>query len=230
MTEKVVRTESHANRVDIILSRPERKNSITSEMAEQLRDTIRLVSHDESTHCILLRGDGGVFCSGIDLAASGDGKKPGPMPAWPAVHAALYASPVPIVVALEKYAINAGAALALAAPVVVAGESSFLQVGELALGIAAPMCAAWLHFRHAPAVADRLIFLADRVPAPELLRLGVVTEVVPDANVLTRAEEIADRIASYPISGRIAMNKKWKQLRGEIEDPETWFPNFLSNY
>ena len=227
MTEKVVRTESHGNRVDIILSRPERKNSITADMAEQLRDAIRGASRSEDARCILLRGDGGVFCSGIDLGASGDGKKPGPMPAWPAVHAALYATALPVVVALEKYAINAGAALALAAPVVVAGESSFLQVGELAIGVAAPMCAAWLHLRHAPAVADRLIYLADRVSATDLLRLGVVSEVVPDVDVVTRAAELADRISNYPVAGRLAMTNMWKQLRGEIEDPDAWFRELL---
>lgn len=228
MTDNVVRTETHGNRVDIVLSRPDRKNSLTPELVEQLRDAIRDASQDASTRCLLLRGDGGVFCSGIDLVVSGDGSKPGPMPAWPGVHAALYQSPVPVVVALEKYAINAGAALALAASVVVAGETSFLQVGELSIGVAAPMCAAWLHLRHSPAVADRLVFLADRVPAVELLRLGVVTEVVADSDVVMRAQEIADRISNYPVSGRVAMNQKWKQLRGEIENPETWFHELLS--
>ncbi|MGA0117382.1 MAG: enoyl-CoA hydratase/isomerase family protein [Ilumatobacteraceae bacterium] len=227
MAEICVRIESDGHRVEIVLSRPERKNSLTGAMAEQLRDAIHHVSTDTNTHCILLRGDDGVFCSGIDLAASGDGKKPGPMPAWPEVHAALYASPVPVVVALERYAINAGAALALAAPVVVAGESSFLQVGELAIGVPAPMCAAWLHLRHAPSVADRLIYGADRVPASELLRLGVVTNVVPDDEVLPTAREYADRLAGYPVAGRQAMVQMWKRLRGEIEDPSTWFRNLL---
>jgi len=227
MSNVCIQRESHGHRVDIILSRPDRKNAITAEMAEQLRDAIHESAHHPDTHCILLRGDGGVFCSGIDVNASGDGRKPGPMPAWPEVHAALYSSPVPVVVALEKYAINAGAALALAAPVVVAGETSFLQVGELAIGVAAPMCAAWLHLRHSPAVADRLIYLADRVPAPELLRLGIVGEVVPDADVLTRACELADRIASYPVAGRQAMTQTWKQLRGVIDEPDTWFRQLL---
>jgi 2-(1,2-epoxy-1,2-dihydrophenyl)acetyl-CoA isomerase len=89
------------------------------------------------------------------------------------------------------------------------------------------MCAAWLHLRHSPAVADRLIYLADRVPAPELLRLGIVSEVVPDADVLTRACEIADRIASYPVAGRQAMTQTWKQLRGVIDEPGTWFRQLL---
>lgn len=227
MVETCVRIETEGHRVEIVLSRPERKNAITADMAEQLRDAIHHVSTDTNTHCILLRGDGGVFCSGIDLNVSGDGNKPGPMPAWPEVHAALYASPVPVVVALERYAINAGAALALAAPLVVAGETSFLQVGELAIGVPAPMCAAWLHLRHAPSVADRLIYGADRVSAPELLRLGVVTNVVPDDDVLHKAREYADRLAGYPVAGRQAMVQMWKRLRGEIEDPSAWFRHLM---
>lgn len=228
MSDTLVTVEREGARAEIILNRPERKNSITADMAVQLRDVIRSVSHDASVNCIVLRGEAGVFCSGVDLKESGNGVKPGPMPAWPEVHAALYSSPVPVVVALEKYAINAGAALALAAPIVVAGESAFLQVGELAIGVAAPMCAAWLHLRFAPSVADRLVYLADRVTAPELLRLGVVSEVVADDLVVTRARELADRIAGYPVGGRIAMNKKWKELRGEIDDPVTWFTRLLA--
>ena len=228
MSDSVVLVEKFGARAEIVLNRPDRKNSITPEVTELLRDAIRATSHDESVNCILLRGNGGVFCSGVDLKESGNGTKPGPLPAWPHVHAALYSSPVPVVVALEKYAINAGAALALAAPVLVAGESSFLQVGELAIGVAAPMCAAWLHLRFAPSVADRLVYLADRVPAAELLRLGVATEVVDDSLVVDRARELADRIAGYPVRGRVAMNKKWKELRGEIADPPAWFTDLLA--
>lgn len=228
MSDGTVRIERHGARADIVLNRPERKNAITHDLTVELRDAVLALSADESINCMLLRGEGGVFCSGIDLKASGDGTRPGPMPVWPEVHAALYSSPKPVVVALEKYAINAGAALALAAPVVVAGETSFLQVGELAIGVAAPMCAAWLHLRHAPAVADRLVYLADRVPAPELLRLGVVTEVVDDADVVARATEIADRIAGYAPAGMRAMNDKWSTLRGRIDDPVAWFTQLLA--
>jgi enoyl-CoA hydratase/carnithine racemase len=90
------------------------------------------------------------------------------------------------------------------------------------------MCAAWLHLRFAPSVADRLVYLADRVPAAELLRLGVVTEIVADALVVERARELADRIAGYPVRGRVAMNKKWKELRGELADPAAWFADLLA--
>jgi len=227
MGESVVLVERTGDRVNIILNRPERKNSVTADLAEQLRDAFIGVNADPSVGSVVLQGAGGFFCSGIDLKAAGDGQKPAPLLAWPSVHAEIYKCSAPIVLALEKYAINAGAALALAAPVVVAGETSFLQVSEIQIGVAAPMNQAWLHLRHSPAVADRLTLLADRVPAAELLRLSVVSEVVADDVVLSRANELADRIAAYPPSGREGIARVRRKLRDEITDPDLWFRELM---
>lgn len=224
----VVLVERSGARVNIVLNRPERKNSVTAELAVELRDALRSVNSDPGVGCVVLQGAAGFFCSGVDLKAAGDGQKPAPLAAWPSVHAELYRCGVPVVVALEKYAINAGAALALAAHVVVAGETSFMQVSEIAIGVAAPMNQAWLHLRHSPAVADRMTLLADRIPAPELLRLGVVTEVVADDDVLARANELADRIAAYPATGREGIARTWRNLRGVIDDPDAWFSSLVA--
>ena len=218
-----VLVERYGARVDIVLNRPERKNAITQQLAVELASAIESVGSDQAVGAILLYGAGGSFCSGIDLKAAGDGEKPGPITAWVDVHQAIYRCPIPIVVALERYAINAGAALVLAANLSVAGESSFLQTSERAMGLAAPMCQAWLHLRHSPAVGDRIALLGDRIPAPELLRLGVVTEVVPDADVLTRAAELADWVADHPVSGRTGIEATWRKLRAEPDDPDAWF-------
>lgn len=223
MGEGVVLLERGAGRANIILNRPERRNSVTPELAEGLRDALREANADPGVGCIVLQGSGGAFCSGIDLAAAGDAGLPRPIEAWPAVHAAIYSSRVPVVVALERFAINAGAAFVLAADLAVAGESSFLQISEAAMGLAAPMNQAWLHLRHTRAAADRLTLLADRVPAGELLRLGVVTEVVADEGVLARANEIAERIAAYPASGRDGLRRVWSALGTPLEDPEGFF-------
>lgn len=227
MDEPVVLVERTGARVNIVLNRPERKNSLTAPMAAELRDALRAVNADDSVGCVVLQGAGGVFCSGIDLKANGDGQKPAPMVAWPGVHAALYECPVPVVLAMEKYAINAGAALVLASNVVVAGETSFMQVSEIQIGVAAPMNQAWLHLRHSAAVADHLTLRAERIGPAELLRLGVVTEVVADADVLTRANELADRIAAYPAAGRNGIAAVWRNLRGRLENPEEWFAGLM---
>jgi enoyl-CoA hydratase/carnithine racemase len=65
--------------------------------------------------------------------------------------------------------------------------------------------------------------LTDRIPATESLRLGLVTEVVPDDLVVSRAQELADRIAGYPASGRHGVDTVWRHLRGELDDPDAWF-------
>jgi enoyl-CoA hydratase/carnithine racemase len=223
VTDPMILLERHGARADIVLHRPDRKNAIVQQMAIELRDAIHTVGDDPTVGCIVLRGAGGAFCSGMDLKAAGPDLTAEPVSAWVEVHTALYRCPVPIVVALERFAINAGAALVLAANIVVAGESSFVQVSERAMGVPAPMCQAWLHLRHAPAAADRVTLLADRIPASESLRLGLVTEVVPDEQVLTRAQELADRIAGHPPSGSAGVAAVWRDLRGTLDDPDAWF-------
>lgn len=223
MSDSTVLLERLGARADLVLHRPERKNAIVQQMAVELRDAVHALSADPTVACIVLRGSGGAFCSGMDLKAAGPDLKAEPLGAWVEVHTAIYRCPVPIVVALERYAINAGAALVLASNLAVAGASSFLQVSEMAMGVPAPMCQAWLHLRHSPAVADRVLLLADRIPAAEALRLGLVTEVVPDDQVVTRAQELADRIAAYPAAGRAGVAAVWRDLRGELDDPDAWF-------
>lgn len=223
VSDPTILIERHGSRVDIVLHRPERKNAVVQQMALELRDAIHSVGDDPSVACIVLRGSGGAFCSGMDLKAAGADLKAEPVSAWVEVHTAIYRCPVPIVVALERFAINAGAALVLAANIVVAGESSFVQVSEMAMGVPAPMCQVWLHLRHSPAVADRVTLLTDRIPADEALRLGLVTEVVADELVVARAQELADRIAGYPESGRRGVAAVWRHLRGELDDPDAWF-------
>ena len=222
-TDRNVLVERHGARADVILNRPERKNSVTSELAVELRDALLTLGADETVGAILLRGNGGFFCSGIDVKAAGDGTRPSRIDAWPDVQAAILVSRAPVVLALEKYAINAGAALVLGAHITVMGESAFLQVGERAIGVAAPACQAWLHLRHSRAVADRLTLMADRVGAADCLRMNIVSEVVADDDVVLRAEGIADAIAAHPQSGRIGTDAVWDRLRERIDDPVAWF-------
>ena len=228
MSEQNVIVQQVGKRLDIILNRPDRKNAITQQLAVELRDAFLNVPTDVG--CILLSGSGGAFCSGIDLKVAGADLKNEPLTAWVEVHAAIYQCRVPIVVALERYAINAGAALALAANVVVAGETSFLQVGEIAMGVAAPMCQAWLHLKHSPAVADRVVLVGDHIVGASLTELGLVSEIVADSDVAQRARDVADHIASHPQRGRDGISRTWDSLRGRIDNPDEWFANLIRKF
>ena len=145
---------------EIVLNRPARRNAVTGPLAKRLHEEIVAATEDDEVAVLLIRGAGGAFCSGLDLGEFRADPPPDWMPdfsgLWLDVHSALYDCPKPIVVALERFAINAGSALALAADLLVAGEQAFLHVGEIQMGMAAPMNMAWLRLRHPESVAARL--------------------------------------------------------------------------
>src|SRR5690606_33173254 len=85
------------------------------------------------------------------------------------------------------------------------GQSAFLQVGEIQIGMAAPRNLAWLALRYSESVAARLCLLGDRVGSEDLLRLGIATEVVADEAVVERAQALAQKIAAYPQGGVAAV-------------------------
>lgn len=190
---------------EIVLNRPARRNAVTGPLAKRLHEEVVAATEDDEVAVLLIRGAGGAFCSGLDLGEFRADPPPDWMPdfsgLWLDVHAALYDCPKPIVAALERFAINAGSALALAADLLVAGEQAFLHVGEIQVGMAAPMNMAWLRLRHPESVAARLAIVGRRYAGPELVAMGVATEVVGDDAVLDRARELSATIAGYPPSG-----------------------------
>jgi enoyl-CoA hydratase/carnithine racemase len=218
--------ERAGGRADIILNRPDRKNAITGPLAIELAAAIGEAAADDGVNVIVLQGAGGAFCSGLDLKEFRADPSPEWLGSfselWKAVHLALFRCPKPVIGALERYAINGGSSLALACDLLVAGESAFLQVGEIQMNTAAPMTMAWLAIRHSEAVTARLTLIGDRVPGPELLRLGVATDVVADDEVLERARALADTIAGYG-AGAAPMIKRGFRRLAPGPNAAAWF-------
>ena len=222
------RLDIHEGWAEIVIERPDRRNSLIPPLAGEIRDYIEQSNEDDNISAIVLRGEGGYFCSGIDLKAL----QADPPPPWSgkdvgdvrSMHMALYYCKKPIIAALEKFAINAGASLAFACDLIVAGETAFLQIGEIQQGVGIPMNAAWLKIKTTEFQAARLAFLGDRVKAPELLRLGLISEYVSDDSVVERCNEIAATIASYPPAAAVAIKQSLVAQRG-IDSPEDFFPH-----
>jgi enoyl-CoA hydratase/carnithine racemase len=210
---------------EVILNRPERKNAIVGPLGLGLAEGIALLDADSDVQAIVLRGAGGSFCSGLDLAAFNDTPEPEWLPdfqrIWRSAHRALFECSTPLIGAMERYAINGGAALAIACDYLVVGEKSFLQVGEVQIGMAAPYNMAWLNLRHSEAVIAQVTLVGDRIAGPELLRLGLATQCVDDAQVIACATDLAKRMATFP-SGTTSKIKRGIRARlGETGDQ--WF-------
>ena len=210
---------------EIVLNRPERRNAIDGPLAEKLAAAIGRADADAGVQAILLRGADGAFCSGLDLKAFNAEPPADWMPRFPAiwrsVHKTLFECGKPIVVALERYAINGGAALALAADLLVAGETAFLQVGEVKQGVAAPYNMAWLRLRHSENTAAQLTLTGRRCTGSELATLGIAHAAVSDDDVVAAARRLVEELAAYP-DGALARIKAL--LRAYNDTPaDDWF-------
>jgi enoyl-CoA hydratase len=230
-TSPAVLLERHDGWAELVLNRPDRRNAIDGALALAMLDALGAVRADRTLRAVVLRGAGGAFCSGLDLKAFGATPEPDWVAGFPAtwrrVHVALASLEAVLVVALERFAINGGAALALAGDLAVAGEGAFLQVAEIRLGMTAPNNLAWLRLRHPESVAARLALTGDRVGAAELLRLGVATEVVEDARVVERCRERAAGLADCPAEG-VAALKASIRAAWLGTTPEAWFASFAA--
>ena len=210
---------------ELVLNRPERRNAIDGELGVALAERVAELSDDPGVRCILFRGAGGAFCSGLDLKAFNADPEPEWMPRfgsiWRGAHKALFECPKPIVAAFERYGINGGAAVALAADLMIAGEGAFLQVGEVRQGLAAPYNMAWLRLRHGEALAARMTLTGRRFFGPELAQLGVAYSCVPDGDVVAETERLVEDLASYP-DGSLARIKATLRAYNDFGADE-WF-------
>jgi enoyl-CoA hydratase/carnithine racemase len=228
----LVLTERISSRIaHVVLNRPERRNALTGPLADELSETLESLNHDHGVTVIVLRGAGNAFCSGLDLKEFGKDPQPDWVPEfsakWRRVHRALFDSDRIVVGALERAAVNGGAALALACDFLVVGEGAFLQVGEIQQGMAAPMNMAWLRLRFDEALAGRIALLGDRIYGPELARLGVAFEIVPDEKVLDAANALAERLAGHETGGvrRIKTSLRRTVVTDSADD---WFARALA--
>lgn len=206
MDEPLVLVERPADRVaEVVLNRPRRRNALTGPLADQMLAALTALNQDDTVLVIVLRGAEGAFCSGLDLKEFSADPQPdwvaGFGRTWRQVHMALFDSPCIIVGALERAAVNGGAALAIACDFLVSGDNAFLQVGEIQQGMAAPMNMSWLRLRHSEAVAARIALLGDRLDGPTLVQLGVAFESVPDDDVVAAVHRLAERLAAHDPAG-----------------------------
>jgi enoyl-CoA hydratase/carnithine racemase len=226
MTEELVVTVTESAVRTITLNRPERKNALTGPLVQAMRSALDAAIADSNVNAIVFRGAGGALCSGLDLKEFGADPQPEWVPGfgqqWAAFHRAMYECPKPTVCALERFAINAGSALALSADFIVMGDGAFLHVGEVLMGRAAPMNLAWLQLRGGRRLITELALLGRRMDAAWLERNGLAHRVVPDSDVIQAAHELAGELAVLPSDTTALMKAEIRRFEAGV-DPASLF-------
>jgi len=193
----------------ITLNRPHAKNSLSSELTPALRKLIRDFKDDPRVGALLITGTGDAFCSGGDVKGMGDNatstqRTPEERIADLRVKqrtftGALVALRKPTIAALPGVAAGAGMSLALACDLRIAAESASLVTAYLRIGFSGDYGISWLLTRTVgPAQARELLLTSRRVDATTALAIGLVNEVVPDAELTERAFALAKSLAEGP--------------------------------
>ena len=175
----------------ITLNAPERMNTISGVMLNQLSEMLLKADADPDVRCIILTGSGKAFCAGLDMAAqAGKGESLGVLDnsgsnmsefdlrnAPPVV---LHNIDTPVICALNGGAAGYGLDIALGADIRIAADTAKLAPGFAKRGILPESGGTWLLPRMVGyARAAQISFTGRTLSAAESLELGLVNEVVP---------------------------------------------------
>ena len=226
MTYRHLLVERSAERhvVTVVLNRPEQMNAMNTAMGEDLLACFDGFQRDPDVRAIVFTGAGDrAFCAGGDL------KERNAMTdeAWRAQHVIFEQAafrvlrcPVPVIAAVEGFALAGGCELAILSDFIVASETAVFGVPEATLGIFPGIGGTQLLPRILGApLAKELIFTGRRMKVDEARAAGLVNHVVPKGQARMRAREIATTIAA---NGPIAVRQAKKAIAyGAETDLET---------
>jgi enoyl-CoA hydratase/carnithine racemase len=185
-------------------------NALASDDWHLLQDHVLSAGVDTDVRCVVLTGTNRSFCAGADIrqltedAVATDGTTALRIVAETA--AAIRTLRTPVIAAIDGAAHGGGLELALACDIRVCGSGSRFAMPEVSVG-AVPTGGGTQRLPRAVgrAHALRMLLSAEPIDAADALRIGLVSEVVPDAEVDAAARAIADTIASRgPIATRFA--------------------------
>jgi len=201
MTAPVVLIERPADGVGLIrINRPEARNALNLEVRRLLAKNLTEMGEDDATRCVVLTGNEKSFAAGADIkemagAGTIDMLLRGTHKLWRTIGSC----PKPVIAAVNGFALGGGCELAMTCDIIIAGESAKFGQPEVKIGII-PGGGGTQRMPRAVGKykAMRYVLTGDLFGAKEAFDMGLVSELVPDAEVEKRAVEMARQIAELP--------------------------------
>jgi 2-(1,2-epoxy-1,2-dihydrophenyl)acetyl-CoA isomerase len=204
---ETVKLEVASGVARIVLNRPEALNAWTRQLGEDMLSALNKAAGDSDVRAIVFTGEGRAFSSGADLKAGagelGADGKPDVRTRLRTVYHPLILGmrtvPKPVIAAVNGPAVGIGCSLALAADLIVAGESAYFLLAFVNIGLSLDGGASLaLPARVGHARAFEIAYLGERIAAAQALEWGLINRVVPDEELDDAVEALAERLASGP--------------------------------
>jgi enoyl-CoA hydratase/carnithine racemase len=212
-------TERSGNILSIQLNRPAKKNAMTSSMYITMAELLNGAAKDDQIHVVLWHAAGNSFSAGNDIEDfMKNPPAPGESPQAQLIHA-LINFEKPLVAAVQGAAIGGGTTMLAHCDFVYAGESAKFQLPFVNLALVPEFGSSYLlPLRFGYTRAAELVLLGRPFDASRAAELGLVTQVVPDQNLLATATETARALAEKPAAAVQASKRLMKSaLREQLE-------------
>ncbi|MGO1545705.1 MAG: enoyl-CoA hydratase/isomerase family protein [Gulosibacter sp.] len=193
------------DRVTVILDHQPTRNAIDQQMVDELH--VICAELEREPRILILAGANGLFASGADIAQLKERRRDD---ALAGINSTIFDRiaklPMPVIAALEGFALGGGAELAYAADFRIAAPNVKLGNPETALGIMAAAGATWrLRELVGEPLAKEILLAGRQLDAEEALACNLITEIHAVDQLLPGANALADRIAKQdPLAVRIS--------------------------
>lgn len=195
----------------VALNRPEKRNALTPEMADEIRDAL---ANCGDARAILLKGEGQSFCSGADISdvsehrLSSDAAYDSLAEHYNPMLLAIARHELPVVAQVQGAVAGIGCSLALACDFCLAAEDAYFKLAFVNIGLAPDGGASW----HLPrlvgrARAARLMMLGDELSGGRAADWGLIHSCVPNGALAQEGRALAGRLAHGPTKALSAMKR-----------------------
>lgn len=195
----------------VTMNKPERRNALGTDSMAALLDALTMLARDPSCRAVVLTGAAPAFCAGSDLKELG-GLSIDDMRDHEAETARIARQigllPIPVIAAVEGYALGGGFILATSCDVVVSAKSAKWNMPEVRNGWIPPWGLHTLLARTGAATARLITWGVLEVDGDEALRLGVADVVADDGGALETGCHIAASLAALPANA-VASTKRY---------------------
>jgi 2-(1,2-epoxy-1,2-dihydrophenyl)acetyl-CoA isomerase len=206
MSNDMVLQKLEGGLLTITMNRPERKNALNPDMVRGLVEAARRAADDPEVRAVLFKGAGGSFCVGGDVKSMAAGRAPLPFEVKMAnlrrgmeVSRILHQMPKPVVAQLDGAAAGAGLSMALSCDLRIASESCKITTAFAKVGFSGDYGGTYFLTQLLGSARARELYLMSPVlTAKEAHAIGMVTKVVPDAEIDAAAHELALSLAQGP--------------------------------
>jgi 2-(1,2-epoxy-1,2-dihydrophenyl)acetyl-CoA isomerase len=205
MPDAIIEVSNKVGR--ITFNRPEKLNALSAELLQEATSALRRWAADPEIGAVVVTGAGRAFCAGGDVSGMAKGgeetleQQIDVLREKQELSWLLYNMPKVTIAAVNGHAMGAGLGVALSCDLRIASENARFGTAYARVGFGGDFGVTWMLTRHVGAAkAKELFFLGDIIGAEEAHRIGLVNRVVAADVFPGVVQEIAERIASGPLT------------------------------